>query len=103
MLSAIHRVPVPDTQDVDDLLLPVHVDDRSVVSDPKLVRLDRTKAGQVARRALCDRPELARDSRSNNLVELAELLRRELGELDSEGQPLIPLPSTVPEGSSYQP
>ena len=96
----IDRAPVPDAQYVDDLLWPVHVDDRPVISNPEFVCLDGTEAGKIARGIQRDGSELARDSLSNGFVQLTEFFCREFGELDIEWQALIPLSSTVPEESS---
>jgi len=77
-----------NTQNVYDLLSPVHVDDRAIVSDPELVSFDGAEMSEIPRRTHCNRLEFARDPLSDGFVKLAEFFRREFGELDPERQAL---------------
>src|SRR2546422_2172673 len=87
-----------NTQDVDDPLLPVDINNRSVVANSNLEGLNGTEAGQVPSRIHCNRPELPGYSVSDRLVQLPELFRSEFRELNPERQPLIPRSSGVRAG-----
>src|SRR2546428_9610711 len=92
-----------NTQDVDDPLLPVDINDRSVVANSNLEGLNGTEAGQGPSRIHRNPPELSGNSLSDRRVQLPELFRGELPELNPERQPLIPLSSGARAGRAFSP
>ena len=87
-------------QDIHNLSIPVHIDDRPNVSDTQLVRVNRAESNQIAGRISGHPLELPQDSLSDGLVQLAEFPGCKLGEFDSERQVLIPLSKGAPAGPS---
>ncbi len=80
-----------NAQDVHDPLLPVDINDRSVLADSNLESLYGTEASQVSHGIQRNRPYLWGNSLSDRLVQFPELFRGEFRELNPECQPLIPL------------
>ena len=72
-------------------MLPIDVNNGSIVYHSRLVCLNGTKARQVPPRIQGDRLELTGNPLADGLIQLPELVGREFGELDPEGQALIPL------------
>src|SRR2546427_2004682 len=92
-----------NTQDVDDPLLPVDINDRSVVANSNPEGLNGTEAGQVPRRIHPNRPGLSGKSFSDRRVQLPEIFPGELRELNPGRQPPISLSLGAPAGRSFSP
>src|SRR3989442_10463996 len=90
-----------NTQDVDDPLLPVDINDRSVVANSNPEGLNGTEAGQVPRRSHRNPPELSGNSLSDRPVQLPGLFPRRLRQLNPERQPRLPLSSRPRAGRSF--
>ncbi len=65
-------------QDIDDFLVPVHVDDDAMVSHPQLVSLNGAEPGQVSCGLLGYGLQLSRDPLLDRLIQLAKLSGRQL-------------------------